>query len=52
VFQFTQEKLAPKAAEIDKNNEFPELRVSSFLLFFFHGELIKYNNIIFLATSP
>ncbi|KAK2150704.1 hypothetical protein LSH36_394g02098 [Paralvinella palmiformis] len=26
VFQFTQEKLAPKAAEIDKNNEFPELR--------------------------
>lgn len=26
VFQFAQEKLAPKAAEIDKNNVFPEMR--------------------------
>ena len=27
VFQFSQKELAPKAAEIDKNNEFKELKV-------------------------
>jgi hypothetical protein len=28
VFQFCQKELAPKAQEIDQNNEFKELRVS------------------------
>lgn len=30
VFNFVQKELAPKAAEIDKTNNFPELRVSIF----------------------
>lgn len=29
VFNFTQKELAPKAAEIDKKNNFDELRVST-----------------------
>lgn len=32
VFDFFQKELAPKAAQIDKDNNFPELRVSLFLV--------------------
>lgn len=37
VFNFTQKELAPKAAEIDKKNNFDELRVSTT----FHRETIS-----------
>ena len=30
VFQFAQKELAPKAAEIDKTNTFPEAKVIAF----------------------